>query len=65
MHFFFMWLLEVVLFFVAEVVCGWLGSWFLYIISLGRWNLPDDSLRASFTGAFLLIGLISLIVWWW
>jgi hypothetical protein len=47
----------------AEVVCGWLGSWFLYLVSLGRWNFPNDSVRAELTGILLLVaGIIALVM---
>ena len=65
MHFLIELALEVVLTFFWEIVCGWLGSWFLYLISFGRWNLPNDSIRACITGVCLLIAVPVLIVWLW
>lgn len=47
----------------AEHVCGWLGSWFLYLVSLGRWNLPNDSVRAELTGLLLLVAAIFAVAW--
>jgi hypothetical protein len=54
-------ILEIVLWVFWENICGWLGSWFLYLVSFGRWNFPNDSIRACVTG-LLLVLVVPLVI---